>query len=284
MTRWLDDGVLNRFDLPGGHLAFRDDGQGPLVVFLHGGALDHRSWNAQLDALAADHRVVAPDARGHGLSSTPTGPFRHCDDLAALLRGLDAGPATVVGLSLGGGTAVDLALEHPDLVAGLVVSGTGTSEADFADPWVLDTLGRMAAAQQALDPAGWTEAFLRFAAGPHRDLAEVDPDVVEACRAMVARTLERHVVGAEGDPVLPVPVTGTWERVPALRVPVLAISGELDGEDHLRLGRRLAAEAPDGRWAGIDGVAHYPSMERPDAFTGLLREFLAEHAAAPAQR
>jgi pimeloyl-ACP methyl ester carboxylesterase len=67
-------------------------------------------------------------------------------------------------------------------------------------------------------------------------------------------------------------------------VPVLAISGELDGEDHLRLGRRLAAEVPDGRWAGIDGAAHYPSMERPDAFTGLLREFLAEHVVAAAQQ
>ena len=80
-----------------GHLRYREAGGGPPVVLLHGGALDLRSWDDQLGPLSADHRVITPDARGHGGSSSATAPYRHCDDLAALLRALDTGPVTLVG-------------------------------------------------------------------------------------------------------------------------------------------------------------------------------------------
>ncbi|MBO3734946.1 alpha/beta fold hydrolase [Glycomyces sp. NEAU-S30] len=75
-------------------LHWHDTGSGRLPVFLHGGFLDHRMWEDQIPAFAADHRVIAPDARGHGRSSNASGPYRHGDDFAALLRHLDTGPAT----------------------------------------------------------------------------------------------------------------------------------------------------------------------------------------------
>ena len=55
------------------------------LVLLHGGAVDHRMWRPQLDAFP-ERRVVAVDARGHGRSSTPSSPFRHCDDVIEVLR------------------------------------------------------------------------------------------------------------------------------------------------------------------------------------------------------
>src|SRR4051794_3494653 len=72
---------LKRVDLPDGHLAYLDAGSGPAVVLLHGGGLDHRMWDDQVPAMAAEFRVLAVDARGHGWSSTPTRPFRHDEDL-----------------------------------------------------------------------------------------------------------------------------------------------------------------------------------------------------------
>lgn len=76
---------MSRLDIPGGWLNYEDDGSGEPVVLLHGGGLDLRMWDRQLQPLVdAGYRVAHVDARGHGASSTPISPFRHCDDIAAL--------------------------------------------------------------------------------------------------------------------------------------------------------------------------------------------------------
>lgn len=259
--------------VPGGHLHVEEAGEGPPVLLLHGGALDHRMWTDQVPALvAAGHHVVVPDARGHGASSTPTAPFRQCDDVAALVERLDAGPAVLVGLSMGGGAAVDTALEHPHLVRGVVTVGSGTNEPTFTDPFALDVLADWQRAQAALDLDAWVEAFLRFASGPHRSLDEVDPDVVARLREMVVHTLTTH---ARPDAVTPHHVTGSWDRLGEITIPVLAVLGELDVSDHLAMGRRLAAEVAQGYEVVIEGAAHYPPLERPGQFNAALLEFLA---------
>ena len=256
-----------------GHLRYREAGAGPPVVLLHGGGLDHRSWDDQVGPLSADHRVITPDARGHGGSSTPSAPYRHCDDVAALLRALDTGPVTLVGLSMGGTIAVDTALEHPELVGALVVSGSGTSEPEFTDPWMLALFDELDAAEQARDLAAWLAAFLRLASGPHRRLDDVDPEVVRRLRTMATDTVSTHDTD---DFVRPTPVTDTWARAAGIAVPLLAIDGSLDADDNLRNSRRLVDTVPDGRAASVDGTAHYPSMEWPVEFTAILRDFLGE--------
>ena len=124
-----------------GRLGYRATGTGPPLVLLHGGFLDHHMWDDQISDLASRYRVIAPDARGHGVSANATRPFRPTDDLAALLRHLGTGPAVLAGVSMGAGTAVDTALEHPGLVRALIISGAGTSEPEFTDPWMRDVLG-----------------------------------------------------------------------------------------------------------------------------------------------
>ncbi|MGW4667540.1 alpha/beta fold hydrolase [Streptosporangium sandarakinum] len=254
-----------------GRLAYREAGAGQPVVLLHGGFLSGDMWDDQLPVLARDHRVIVPDARGHGGSSNATGPFRHTDDLAALLRHLDTDPAVLVGVSMGGAVAVDTALEHPELVRALVVVGAGTSEPEFRDPWIGSVRAEQARALAADDVAGWVDAFTLFAAGPHRTLDDVDPGVVRRLREMTMRTVAKHT-GAERD--WQVPVTGTWERAEKVTVPVLAVSGGLDSSDHIDMAGRLARTVADGREATVDGTAHYPNMERPDAFNEILEDFL----------
>ena len=256
-----------------GHLHYREAGSGPPVVLLHGGGLDHRSWDDQVGPLAADHRVITPDARSHGGSSTPTAPYRSCDDVAAVLRALDTGPVTLVGLSFGGGVAVDTALEHPEMVSALVVSGTGTSEPEFTDPWMHAFFADIDAAEEAKDAAAWLDAFLRLASGPHRSIDMVDPTVVGRLRTMATDTITNHADEAAVRPTL---VTDTWARAAGIAVPVLAIDGGIDAPDHLRNSRRLVETVPGARAETVEGTAHYPNMERPGDYTALLRAFLRE--------
>ena len=251
---------------------------GPPIVLLHGGAVDHRMWAAQLGTFPG-RRVLVPDARGHGWSRSPDTGYRFCDDVVALLDALGIAEAVLVGLSMGGGTAVDVALEYPDRVTGIVVSGTGTSEPDFRDPWVLDLLATWQRTQEAGDAEGWIEAFMRFVPGPRRRLDDVDAEVAGQVEQMVRDTLAHHLVldesGMPVPPAPPTPVADTWARLPEIGVPVLAVVGGLDGDDHQRMGRTLAESVQHGRLVTIDGTAHYPNVERPDAFNAAVAEHLA---------
>jgi pimeloyl-ACP methyl ester carboxylesterase len=213
-------------------------------------------WDEQVSAFAPRYRVIAPDARGHGQSSTPTA-FPHCDDLAVLLRHLDLGPAILVGLSMGGGTAVDTTLEYPELVRVLAVSGTGTSEPNFQDPWVQGIVTEWVRTQAARDLDGWIDAFLLLACGPHRPLVDVDSAIVRPLREMATHTVTEHA--ASGPPPL-VPVTDTWARIQRITQPVLAVIGDLDSDDHIGdsddhigMAERLARTVPNGREHGATG-------------------------------
>ena len=248
-----------------------DTGTGPPLVFLHGGFLDHRMWEEQIPVFAEHHRVIAPDARGHGRSANATGPFRHTDDLAALLRRLDTGPAVLVGLSMGGGIAVDTALEHPELVAAVIVSGVGTSEPYFEEPWAREAFAAMGAAMAEGDPEGAIEAHLRFAAGPGRTLDDLDAEVVRRLYAMARSTFAKH---GPGEPDWSIPVTDTWARAAGIEVPVHAVNGGADAADHIGMAERLVAAVGTGRALTVEGAAHYPNMERPEAFDEALAEIL----------
>ncbi|KPC60840.1 alpha/beta fold hydrolase [Streptomyces chattanoogensis] len=266
-----DASDMYALELPAGRLAYRDVGTGQPLVLLHGGFLDHRMWDGQVAALASHYRVIAPDARGHGGSANASRPFRNADDLGGLLRHLGTGPAVLVGVSMGGALAVDTALEHPELVRALVVSGVGTSEPDWRDPWITEIQAEQARALAAGDAKAYVDAFMLLAPGPHRVLDDLDPRVVRLLRDMTERTVAKHT-GDGRD--WRVPVTDTWERAAKITVPLLAINGALDADDHLRMAERLVRTVANGRATRIEGTAHYPNMERPEAFNAILGDFL----------
>ncbi|MFD3836991.1 alpha/beta fold hydrolase [Streptomyces sp. NPDC058642] len=255
-----------------GDLAYRDLGTGDLVVLVHSGFADHRVFDEQIPALvSAGYRVVAPDVRGHGFSANASRPFRWADDLGGLLRRLDAGPAVLVGLCMGSAVVTDTVLEYPELVRAVVVCGAGTSAFEYADPWTLERAGESARMLAAGDLDGWVEAFGRNAAGPHRAIDDVAPDVVRRLREMAAHTLSKHTAG-EKDWLTP--LADPWSRVPEIAVPVLAVHGALDASDAIAMADRLAHTVPDGRSVTIEDVGHYPNMEKPEQFNEILLDFL----------
>jgi pimeloyl-ACP methyl ester carboxylesterase len=258
--------------VPGGWLNYEIAGSGQPVVLLHGGALDLRMWDQQWSAFAARCQCIRFDARGHGQSSTPTAPFRQCDDVAALLAHLELQRATLVGLSMGGGTAVDTALEYPAVVEALVVCGAGTNEPYFADPWTLEQQRVQLQAQRDRDVDAWVASFLAtYLAGPYRSLDSVDPTIVERCRQMALDTLQTH---ATPNAVCPDHARNPWGRLGDIRVPLLGVVGDLDCPDHVGMVDRLVAGVPGARSALIQDTAHYPNLERPEVFNQTVLDFV----------
>ncbi|MCW3063263.1 MAG: hypothetical protein JWN32_435 [Solirubrobacterales bacterium] len=115
-----------RFEGLGVELAYEERGSGPSVVLVHGMADDRRGWARTIDALAPQARVVAYDRRGYGESDAPeayerTSIFEQTEDLAALIRALDAAPAVVAGADLAALVCLDLLVRHADLAGGAVL-------------------------------------------------------------------------------------------------------------------------------------------------------------------
>lgn len=273
----------HHLDLSDQRIAFYDEGDRasvvPPLVLLHGGAVDKRMWHPQIAAFP-DRRIIVPDARGHGGSSDAEGEHRLVDDVLALLDALGLERVVAVGISMGGGTACDLALEHPERVAGIVIGGTGTSEPVFTDPWALQAFADWRAAEQGGDLQAWIDVLQRFTAGPTRTIEQVDPAVRDHIATMARDTVIGHLRtapdGTPLPPLAPTAVQNTWERLPELEMPVLAACGALDGEDHRANGRRLAGAVPDGHYVEIPGAAHYPNLEEPELFGSAVQGLLAQ--------
>ena len=269
-----------RIPFADGHLACDDVGSGVPVVLLHDGTLDRRVFAEQLHALPG-YRVLNLDARGHGESSTPSSPYQRADDVIALLDHLDLPAAFLVGQAMGGTTALDVALDHPERVLGAVLSGCGTSQQYWQSPFIVDLLAQQAAAATRLDTAGYVEAYLRmWVDGPARRPADVDPEVRERCREMALHTATRH---ARPDPVFPGRAADSWARLPSIDVAVVAVVGELDCADVREMAERVVAAVPGARLEAVPATGHMVTMERPRWFTDVVRRFLLDAVGQPAE-
>ena len=262
---------LSFFASADGDIAYLDTGTGDPVVLLHSGYVDHRLFGAQIPALAAEYRVIAVDIRGHGSTANATRPFRWADDLADLLRHLDAGPAVLAGVSMGGAVAGDTAMEYPELVRGIVLSGASVSDFQYTNEATRKVVTESARTLHSGDIEGWLKVFLGSAGGPFRSADEVDPAILDHLREMALHTIAKHTPGERN---WHVPLTDTWARVPKIDVPVLVVNGALDSPDLVTDAERFARTARNGRSVRVEGTSHFPNLEKPEEFNALLLDFL----------
>lgn len=233
------------------------------VLLLHAGIGDHRMWAPQVEALrAAGHEPVALDLPGYGDEPLRPGRLSYVEQVASRVDG----PAAVVGCSLGGRVALELAVERPDLVERLVLVNAALPGWEWSE--------RVRASHEAEDAAldrgdldAAVEANMLWLAPGASD------DVRELVRTMVLRNFELVLPvyeQVEGVPVEP-PVR---ERLGAIEAPTLIVTGAEDVADMAEIAAILEAEIPDTRRATVEGAAHLPSLERPDELNRLLLDFL----------
>ncbi len=244
------------------------EGVGRPVVLLHGGFMDGTMWDAQAAALSKEFRVIRFDFRGFGQSAKPKAPYLPTDDIAALLNHLEVRRAAVVGLSMGGGIAIDFALSHPDRVDSLVLAEPGLS----GYQWSEEVMGTMNAVMTAAKEKGRDAAIEEFLSRPVFASAKHKPAAYASIRAQLLRnfSLEDNQMLA----VRPLAVG----RLSELKVPTLVIAAEQGGSDARAIAAKIKSEVPGAKLVTIRDSGHMLNFEQPHAFNRIVAEFLSANA------
>jgi pimeloyl-ACP methyl ester carboxylesterase len=240
-------------------LAAEEHGSGtPAVLLVHAGVTDQRSWAAVVAALP-DHRCVTYDARGYGRTTYDAQDgWSPVDDAIAVLDAYDVDAAVVVGCSMGGRTALDLALCHPDRVSALVLIGPAVSGAPplELEPGLegLDQLFDEAEEGGDLDQINGLEAQV-WLDGPFQPEGRVGGEARTLFLEMNRFALDAPDPGERREDA------DAWETCEAIAVPTLVLIGEHDLQHTHRNAAHLAEHIPGARLVDLPGVAHLPHLE-----------------------
>ncbi|HMQ30483.1 MAG TPA: 2-succinyl-6-hydroxy-2,4-cyclohexadiene-1-carboxylate synthase [Chloroflexaceae bacterium] len=257
-------------------LSYERAGEGPPLLLLHGFTGSADEWAELIPRLAPLRDVVAVDLIGHGRSSAPPDPARYTMDacvldLLALLDALGLGRADVLGYSMGGRVALHLAAAAPARVGRLILESASPGIADPAeraeraasDDALADRIEREGL-DWFVDHWAAIPLFASQAALPAEERAALRERRLRGGARGYANSLRGMGVGRQAS---------LWERLPALAMPTLLISGELDVK-YLKLNGELAALLPGAQHAIVRGAGHTVHLEQREAFAQLVVGFL----------
>jgi 3-oxoadipate enol-lactonase len=239
----------------------------PWLILSNSLAADMTMWAPQVAKLSAHRRLVRYDTRGHGRSSAPAGPYsfdRLVDDMVAILDHLGIETADVLGLSLGGMTALGLGLTHPGRVRKLVCC---------------DARGEFPPAAIA----GWDQRISAVAAGGLSSIADETltrwfvpatfrdrPEVIEQAHRMILSTSSNGYLGC----VAALKTLNYREQLPRLEKHTLFVVGEDDLAAPPSVMREMAAATPRAEFVTISGAAHIANVEGGATFDAAVCRFL----------
>ena len=241
-------------------------GQGPPLLLIHGLGSSSRDWEKQVPALEDSYRVITVDLRGHGCSGKPPGPYSielFAEDVAALISELRTGPLHILGISMGGMVAFELAVRFPGLVRSLVIVNSYPEMRvetfrEHLQVWrrffFLELLGMRG-----------TGIMLSKHLFPKPEQAELRSIFVErwaendkrayreSLRAIINWDVESHL----GEIICP----------------VLVVASD---QDYMPLGEKRAysAKMPNAKLVVIEDARHAVTAEQPEQFNQVVKEFL----------
>lgn len=257
-----------------GKLWYETGGEGDTLVLVHAGFVDSRMWDEQWNAFTKRYQVIRFDQRGFGKSDPAQGPVSRRADLLRLLDELEVERAALLGSSMGGEVAMDVALEHPERILALIVASAAPSgfEMQGAPPRYVMEMMEVA---QGGDLERTTDLQIRiWVDGPFREPEQVNSSVRQRAAEM-NRIPVKHgtFFTADGQPVNPLnPPAST--RLKEIRMPTLIIAGALDDPEILRAADLMASEIKGAQKVIVPNSAHLQNMENPQLFNQAVLSFL----------
>jgi pimeloyl-ACP methyl ester carboxylesterase len=281
---------LRHTRIHGHDVRYRMAGQGPVILLIHGMAGSSRTWLDVMRVLARDYTVVAPDLLGHGESAKPMGDYSlgaYASGLRDLLVGtLGIERATLVGQSLGGGVAMQLAYQHPELCERLTLVASGGLGREVS--WVLRALA-LPGAEYVIPPlfpraarrAGdqIVRLFRKWGvSAPHAaEMWQAYASLTETPNRHAFIRTVRSVIDPGGQTV-----SARDRLYLASAMPTLIVWGDRD--EIIPVAHAHAAHdlLPNSRLEIFEGAGHFLHVEQPQRFAQVLRDFI--ESTQPAER
>lgn len=258
-------------ELGGVRTYYEQAGAGHVVVLVHGGCVDRRTWDFQMEAMARSYTVLRYDLRGHGRSSAPPQGYTigdFAEDLRGLIQHMGLAKPSIMGHSLGGCVALEYAIRHPKDVTTLLLADTGLE----GFPCDVPMEEQMARRRRLLARSGVSDSFVR---------AVMSSPIFDGVRGRPAlRQLTQEMIAAwsganwrdESAAILPAhPQAG---RIAEAAAPALVLVGEQDSARVHAIAQRLSEQLRVVRKEIVPEAGHMAPMENPDVFNDIVLDFL----------
>jgi len=257
---------MSILNLPDLDLYYEVTGDGPPLLLIHGLGSSSRDWEKQIEPFAKDFQVIMLDLRGHGQSGKPPGPYNirmFAEDTVALIRELNIAPLHVVGISMGGMVAFELAVNFPKLLRSMAVINSYPEVRvetfqDHLQIWrryiILELLGMRG-----------TGLALSKRLFPYPEQAEL--------RELFVHRWAENDKRAYRDSLRAIVNWDVEEQIGEIRCPVLVVASD---QDYMPLEEKkaYATKIPNAKLVVIQDARHAVTVERPEQFNAVLREFL----------
>lgn len=261
---------MPKVPVSGATLEVLDQGQGQAILFIHGFPLSHKMWSRQIEAFQDEYRIIAPDLRGFGGSSSTKGTVtmrQFADDMLAVLDHLGLSePVTLCGLSMGGYIVWPFVENHPERLNGLILCDTKASP-DSEDA----AANRHKLAESVLKHGAGVVAQAMPEKLFAKDTLKHRTDIVEECKRMMLAAAPEGIAAA---------LRGMAERpdmsalLPKINLPTLVIVGE---EDQITTGdemSRMASAIQGATFLKVPRAGHMAPLEQPDPVNQAIKNFL----------
>lgn len=265
--------MLNRqyIQVDGARLYCRSEGlhDAPVILLHHSLASTSRGWDSIVPKLAEHYHVVRFDARGHGRSDVPEGPYdlaHLAEDVIRLIDGLEINRVHYVGLSMGGMIGQILGIDHGDRLRSLTLASTTSEMPPEAGPMWDE---RIAHARNSGMEVLVDDTVKRWFTADF--VAAHDPAILPIAE-MISETPPEGFAGW-GEAIKQLNLTG---RLGEIKVPTLVLVGRDDPGTTVAAAERIHGRIPGSRLQIIENASHQAPVEQPEVFTAALMDFLSE--------
>lgn len=253
-------------------IGYQEKGSGQALVLLHGGVSDSRFWERELTAFSDDFRAIAWDAPGCGKSDDPREGFSlsdYADVLAGLLDEIGVDESIILGLSFGGGLAIEFYDRYPDMAKALIlVSAYAGWAGSLSDEEVARRLEK-GRAQSNMDPEAVAEMWLPslYHKTPSKEILENTKTIISDFHPKGSRIMLEAFAQADLRDILP-----------KIDVPTLLLYGDKDVRSPTAVANEIHDHVPNSTLVFVENVGHLINKEAPDLFDLEVRRFI-EHLA-----